>query len=153
MYDFGVEGDVPGVTLEKEDGHGPLFSSTLVLTTVLFYSSCRTSTSCYLFVVLKKLDSAFLWKKEMMRKLLYHRGIDDSAGTYITDYCQFAICVCLSVVLSVLIITSRRTHPNAVKASSYAVTALLAALGLMSIFGGLTHQYLQQVYNTSIDII
>jgi len=80
-----------------------------------------------------------------MRKLLYHRGVDDSEGTYITDYCQFILCAILSALLLIIIIRSRQKHACSVKASSYSVLLLLASLSLMSIFGGLTHQYLQEV--------
>lgn len=85
----------------------------------------------------------------MGRKLLYHRGIDDSIGTYLTDYAQFVASFCLSLCLFIIIYKQQLKCSRIVKPSSFITAVLLMSFAFMALFGGLTHQYLQQVVSTS----
>ena len=86
----------------------------------------------------------------MQRKLLYHRGVDDSIGTYLTDYIQFVISFTLSVCLLLLVYKQQKRYAHVVNPSSYITAVLLMAFAFMALFGGLTHEYLQQVVSAII---
>ncbi|XP_002129071.2 uncharacterized protein LOC100183876 [Ciona intestinalis] len=78
----------------------------------------------------------------MLRKLLYHRGLDDHVGTYVTDYLQAAVCFCFA---SALMWKSVRSPRATVTRTTHAVLLLLGTIGVVSFLGGLTHQFLQTV--------
>ena len=88
----------------------------------------------------------------MSRKLLYHRGVDDSEGTYLTDYCQFVVCFCLSVCMFVIVYKQQRKCRYVIQPSSFIMAVFLMAFAFMALFGGLTHQYLQEVVGHTINI-
>ncbi len=80
------------------------------------------------------------------RKLLYHRGVDDQAGTYVTDYVECGICVILGTAL--LVVASKRRSAAATRNCSgitLGTVAILYSLAVISFLGGLTHQNLQLV--------
>ena len=81
----------------------------------------------------------------MLRKLLYHRGVDDASGTYVTGYCQFAVCFSLSFAMFVLIHMQSKKHAHSIQRSSYAVAGMLMSMAVIALFGAFTHQYLQEV--------
>ena len=77
-----------------------------------------------------------------MRKLLYHRGIDDSTATYVTDYVESAICA----IYSVAIVSRGMSRDNV------AVVIIQSAVSISALTGGITHQFLYQVFFTYIYI-
>uniref|UniRef100_H2XXU7 Uncharacterized protein n=2 Tax=Ciona intestinalis TaxID=7719 RepID=H2XXU7_CIOIN len=66
----------------------------------------------------------------MMRKLLYHRGVDDSTATYVTDYVIGGILILYSVVLLGIAIFSkraaRRQKSNKIANSTFDTSANLS---------------------------
>lgn len=106
------------------------------------------------------------------RQLLYHRGLDDNGGTYITDYVYAAVCGALTLQLLIRIqkekriryekeddheVTSCRRFENwlpwnwpkrpltAVTMTTYGIVLVGVANMMMALFGGLAHQYVQTV--------
>ena len=104
------------------------------------------------------------------RHLLYHRGVDDHPGTYITDYIFAAVCGLLCIHLFIRIrrekknlteeqrdVTScsrlgnvlpwnwPKNSATPVTMATYGVFLLGFSNFMMAILGGLTHQYLQTV--------
>nr|XP_039249369.1 uncharacterized protein LOC120327053 [Styela clava] len=113
-----------------------------------------------------------------MRKLLYHRGVDDHIGTYVTDYVYSGVCFLLCIQLIVRICRQRKImtseqrmtsscckisnwlpwnwpkeKPTAIGISTYAVLLFGFSNFVMMLLGGLTHQFLQTVepYNDDIN--
>ncbi|CAK8677261.1 unnamed protein product [Clavelina lepadiformis] len=91
------------------------------------------------------------------RSLLYHRGVDDSPGTYISDYVLFAFCAVLATYLSLLLAKSARSESKIrdVSVSTIAVIVVIISVGLGALLGGLVHQFLQKVepYNNKTFIL
>ena len=91
------------------------------------------------------------------RRLLYHRGVDDQAATYVTDYMEAALCFVLATYLLVAKrrydrFYARHGHSHAEcrrrflsSKSTHAVVVIKYSLMCTSLLGGLTHQFLQQV--------
>lgn len=104
------------------------------------------------------------------RHLLYHRGIDDHPGTYITDYIYSGVCCVLCIHLLIRIrreknklpeeqatVTSccrienwlpwnwPKRHSTPVTMSTYGVLLVGVSNMMMSLLGGLAHQFLQTV--------
>ena len=90
------------------------------------------------------------------RRLLYHRGVDDQAGTFVTDYMESVLCVVLgSVLLRELLLVKRNRRrcgygnvERGVEPSlktSVGVVITMFSLTVISLLGGLTHQFLQLV--------
>ena len=79
------------------------------------------------------------------RKLLYHRGIDDEVGTYITDYVEAAMCF---VFGSHLLMKTLLQSPPSIKTRSkntIAVVIIEYSMGAGALMAGIVHQFLQQV--------
>ena len=90
------------------------------------------------------------------RELLYHRGIDDQVGTYVTDYVESGVCFFLATYLLVL---NRRQNiyeksysvknidGNVVQPSkcTIAVVVVQYSISISALLGGLTHHFLQKV--------
>jgi len=72
-----------------------------------------------------------------MRKLLYHRGIDDSTATYVTDYVESLICAIYTIVLI--------SRSRGVSRDNLAVIIIQSAVSISALTGGITHQFLYQV--------
>ena len=79
------------------------------------------------------------------RKLLYHRGIDDSIGTYITDYIESAVCAIYSLVLVKELTSSYKSGCRSNDKSTIAVIIIQISISMSSFFGGFTHQFLYNV--------
>ncbi len=80
------------------------------------------------------------------RKLLYHRGIDDASGTYVTDYVEAGVCLLLALHLGATLRARRaRLGGGLNPRPTVAVVAMLFSISMSALLGGLTHQYLQQV--------
>ena len=79
------------------------------------------------------------------RNLLYHRGIDDSIGTYITDYIESAVCAIYAFVLVKELITSYKSGCQFNDKSTIAVIIIQISICMSSLTGGLTHQFLYDV--------
>jgi len=85
------------------------------------------------------------------RRLLYHRGVDDQAGTYISDYVLSSVSFLCAVCLAALIIGTKQAakrwspSPRPIPTTTCAVVLLLTFLGVLTLLGGLVHQYLQTV--------
>ena len=91
------------------------------------------------------------------RRLLYHRGIDDQVGTFVTDYVQSFVSACLAVILCAVIYNSKKTKSkytirdgSLVKDSisyrtTYSVILALFFISISTFMGGLVHQYVQTV--------
>ena len=75
------------------------------------------------------------------RRLLYHRGVDDQAGTYVTDYMEAVICMVLVVVLCAKLVTGKGNH----RKSTCAVVMVITSISMSALLGGFTHQFLQMV--------
>lgn len=113
-----------------------------------------------------------------MRKLLYHRGVDDHIGTYVTDYIFSGVCFILCLQLLVRICRERRLmtseqrmtssclsfpnclpwnwpkeKPTVINMTSYAIILFGFCNFAMMMLGGLTHQFLQTVepYNDDVN--
>ena len=80
--------------------------------------------------------------RKMYRKLLYHRGVDDEVGTYITDYISSTGCFLLGTFL---ISHMFAQCCQAIRKTTIGVGIILFSLTLMSLLGGLTHEFLQLV--------
>nr|XP_039248900.1 uncharacterized protein LOC120326649 [Styela clava] len=108
------------------------------------------------------------------RKLLFHRhGVDDSIGTYATDYLLSAISFIMAGIMTYLIWRHKNNDDKRVKSScgyeyasisqywapckwprpvmtsvtlsTYATLGFQSCYSLMTVLGGLPHQYLHQV--------
>ena len=81
------------------------------------------------------------------RKLLYHRGLDDSVGTYATNYVYVVECFILIGLLLYQFVKNRGVSQakSGLSKSTVAVIIFLAASGVAALVGGLAHQYLQTV--------
>jgi len=75
------------------------------------------------------------------RRLLYHRGVDDQAGTYVTDYIEAVVCMLLVVTLCIKLISSKGRHHK----STCAVVMVITSISVSALLGGFTHQFLQMV--------
>nr|XP_039249016.1 uncharacterized protein LOC120326743 [Styela clava] len=105
-----------------------------------------------------------------MRKLLYHRGVDDHIGTYVTDYVYSGVCFLLCIQLIIRICRERRLMTSeqrmtsscckisnwlpwnwpkekstAINMTTYAMILFGFSNFVMMLLGGLTHQFLQTV--------
>ena len=78
----------------------------------------------------------------LTRKLLYHRGIDDGQGTYITDYVEAAFGVLFGIHLCVKLYQYGNRHHYL---KTLCVVVALFSLSMSALLGGLAHQYLQTV--------
>ena len=76
-----------------------------------------------------------------MRKLLYHRGIDDSIATYATDYIESFIC---AIYTAILIFKSRDKPRD----KSTIAVIIQSAVSIFAMIGGLIHQYLYGLIST-----
>ena len=83
------------------------------------------------------------------RRLLYHRGLDESIGTYVTDYVLTVECLILVAVLLYVrfykynkFLSGKNGHTSK---STWAIVALLLAVGIGAFIGGLAHQFLPTV--------
>ena len=80
------------------------------------------------------------------RKLLYHRGIDDEVGTYITDYVEAAMCFVFgSHLLMKTLFKSTSSIKKRCK-NTIAVVMIEYSMGAGALLAGLVHQFLQEVY-------
>ena len=93
-------------------------------------------------------DFSFIKRKVIMasktitgRRLLYHRGVDDQAGTYVTDYIEAVVCMLLVVTLCIKLISSKGRHHK----STCAVVMVITSISVSALLGGFTHQFLQMV--------
>jgi len=94
------------------------------------------------------------------RRLLYHRELDDSVGGYVTDYVVAAMCVMMGGHLLMKMYPKKEAPRSSGGAcagvaaggccekrsfSTGAVVALLFGTAGLTLFGGLCHQFLQEV--------
>lgn len=90
-----------------------------------------------------------------MRRLLYHRDIDDSVGTYVSDYVvvvavtplciYFLIKMCKMKTAPVWPPWNKSPISAPVTLMSYCVLAYSISMVLMALFAGVAHQTLQNV--------
>lgn len=101
------------------------------------------------------------------RKLLFHNKaeVDDSVGTYVTDYILSAVCFLMATTLVYRILKNHFSNPDRKNAkctrfipwnwpgekllpitmTTYSAVIFLFSYGSVALFGGLPHQYIQQV--------
>ena len=80
------------------------------------------------------------------RKLLYHRGIDDEVGTYITDYIEAAMCFVFGSHLLMKTLFQSTSNIKSRTKNTVAVVIIEYSMGAGALLAGLVHQFLQQVY-------
>ena len=81
----------------------------------------------------------------MSRKLLYHRGVDDSIGTYVTCYSRSVVSFCLGFGMIVSMIVHGRKKLSIITETTVAVTILLFSFTITALFTGVTHHLLEKV--------
>lgn len=94
--------------------------------------------------------------RRQSRGILYHRGVDDQVGTYVTDYVESGICFMFATYL-LMLIRKQKAHEkfNPIKnvdgnvkdpsKCTIAVVIIQYSISLSALLGGLTHHYLQKV--------
>ena len=82
------------------------------------------------------------------RKLLYERGLDESVGTYATDYVitfQCALFILILLYLRYVKYGNSISKRNTYNKSFWAVMVVNFSVGIAALVGGLAHQFLGSV--------